>query len=221
MSANRDLDHLAGQITAAVPSLDPTEQQIGITLLRLLANGEPVDAARLADAVELPADRVDEMLDQWWGVYRDEQRRVVGWGGLTPLEMGDHRIHLEGRTLSAWCALDTLFLPELLDQSARVTSRDPATGDEISLTVTRNGPADVSPDSTVVSLLAPAEGFKTDVIKSFCHYVHFFTTPETAATWTVEHPGTFTVSIQDAYELGRTMNRTVFGAVFGGARQTA
>jgi alkylmercury lyase len=212
--ADQSIDHteqLAGEIIGAMPSLDPTEQRIGLTLLRLLAEGEPVNVNRLARALDLPHDQVDKTLEEWWGIYLDEQRRVVGFNGLTPLEMGNHRLHIDGRTLSAWCAWDTLFLPELLDRTARITSRDPLTGAEISLTVTPKGPVDVTPKEAVVSMLALEEGAKADVIKSFCHYVHFFATPDDAAAWTAEHPGTYTLSIADAYDLGRTLNHTVFG----------
>ena len=48
---------------------------------------------------------------------------------------------------------------------------------------------------------------------AFCHYVHFFPTPESAARWTAEHPGSFAVSVQDANELGATLTHTVFGDV--------
>jgi len=36
-----------------------------------------------------------------------------------------HALQFDGRTLYAWCAWDTLFLPELLGRPARVTSTDP------------------------------------------------------------------------------------------------
>ena len=131
--------------------------------------------------------------------------------------MGQHRIHVGGRTLSAWCAWDTLFLPELLGEALRVTSRSPTSGAAISLTVTPTGPIDLQPAETVVSFLLPETNFDADVIQRFCHFVHFFASPDDAEQWTCEHPGTFLLSVDDAYRLGQLTNRAVFGDVLAPA----
>ena len=203
---------LAAQITAATPRLDPGLQHAALTLLRLLAHGEPVEVRRLSEAVALPTAYVDETLDRSPGVLRDDHRRVIGFMGLSITEISDHRIHIDGRALWAWCAWDTLFLPELLDETARVASRCPLTGRGISLTVTPDGPADLAPTETVISFLVPETQFDANVIHSFCHFVHFFVSPAAAASWTAEHPGTFPLSVNDAYRLGKLTNRATFGA---------
>ncbi|MHB1834417.1 MAG: organomercurial lyase [Solirubrobacteraceae bacterium] len=51
---------------------------------------------------------------RWPRVFRDGDGRVVGFMGLSVVEFGGHRIELDGRRLTAWCAWDTLFLPGLL-----------------------------------------------------------------------------------------------------------
>jgi alkylmercury lyase len=78
--------------------------------------------------------------------------------------------------------------------------------------VTPNGPADVSPRGTVVSCLVPEQKFEANVLQRFCHFVHFFASPDAAASWTAGHPGTFQLSIDDAYRLGRLTTRGAFGA---------
>jgi hypothetical protein len=45
----------------------------------------------------------------------------------------------------------------------------------------------------------------------FCHYVLFFTSPETGERWTAKHPGTFLYTIDDAVELARRVNAKNFG----------
>jgi alkylmercury lyase len=145
-------------------------------------------------------------------VFRDDQQRVVGFNGLAVREIGAHRLHLDGRTLSAWCAWDTLFLPELLGvQSARVTSRSPASGAEIALTVTAAGATEVEPEDTVVSLLVPDGEVDTDVLRRFCRFVHFFASSEDGDRWVSEHPRTFLVSLREAFSLGRLVNNARFG----------
>jgi alkylmercury lyase len=95
----------------------------------------------------------------------------------------------------------------------RVTSRSPASDTAISLTVTARGPTDVEPQETVVSLLLPDGEFGADVIQRFCHFVHFFASPEDAEQWVSEHPGTFLLSLDDAYRLGQLTNHAAFGDV--------
>lgn len=73
---------------------------------------------------------------------------------------------------------------------------------EISLVVGPDGVEELSPATTVVSFLTPDRPFDQDVIMNFCHFVHFFTSPETAEKWTTEHPGTFVLSVEDAHVLG-------------------
>jgi alkylmercury lyase len=187
-------------------------QHAAVTLLRLLAQGEPVDVRGLSEALARPMAYVDETLDRSPGVSRDDHRRIVGFMGLSVVEVSDHRIHIDGRALSAWCAWDTLFLPDLLGETARVTSRCPCTGGGISLTVTPDGPADLAPPKTVISFLVPDTQFDANVIQSFCHFVHFFVSSAAAASWTAEHPGTFPLSVNDAYRLGKLTNRATFGA---------
>ena len=209
---------LAAQIAGAMPDLTPALQQAALTLLRLLAQGEPVDVQRLAEAVALPAAYVDETLERSPGVLRDDDGRIVGLMGLSVVEISDHRLQLDGRTLWAWCAWDALFLPELLGETARVSSRCPSTGIGISLTVGPNGPVDLAPREAVVSFLVPEQRFDSNILQSFCHFLHFFASPDAAASWTAEHAGTFQLSIDDAYRLGHLTNHAAFGAVLDARR---
>jgi alkylmercury lyase len=177
-------------------------QHAAVTLLRLLAQGEPVDVRDLSEALALPTAYVEETLDRSPGVLRDDHSRVIGFMGLSVVEISDHRINIGGQALSAWCAWDTLFLPELLGETAHVTSRCPRTSKAISLTVTHEGPAELAPPETVISFLVPETQFDANVIQSFCQFVHFFVSPAAAASWTAEHPGTFPLSLDDAFRLG-------------------
>jgi alkylmercury lyase len=215
------IDSLADRLTAAVPRLDPAEQQIAVALLRLLAHGGPVSVGRLAETLVLPEVQVAETLDRLPDLFRDEHRAIIGFMGLSVLEMGDHRIHVNGRALSAWCAWDTLFLPELLGDSARVTSSCPTSGQDISLTVTPAGPTELHPAETVVSFLVRETPFDVDVIQSFCHFVHFFASPQAGGRWTGEHPGTFLVSVRDAFQLGRRLNHARLGGALAQERTPA
>ncbi len=186
-----------------------------MALIRRLARGAPVAIGVLAGDAGLPEAEVTGKLDRMPGVYRDEAGRVAGYFGITVAEIGKHRLHLDGHTVSAWCAWDTLFLPDVIGRTAQVTSRTPDHDDPVSLTVTPGGPRDVTPPGTVVTFVSPKADFIGDPIAEFCHYVHFFPSAEAeaAAAWTAEHPGTFAVPLADAYQLAEVLTQTVFGKV--------
>lgn len=96
--------------------------------------------------------------------------------GLSVDQVGEHRLHVDGRTLSARCAWDTLYLPELLGVTAAVTSLCPVTGSRTAVTVIPAGPVDLTPPDTVTSYLAPQGNLDHDVVHSFCDLVNFFAT---------------------------------------------
>src|SRR5260370_16226573 len=76
------VEELARSISAAMPTLDVTEQQIAISTYRLVAGGKPVAIEAIAGAVGVPAARVEAALESWPGVYPDDARRLAGFLGL-------------------------------------------------------------------------------------------------------------------------------------------
>ena len=63
-----------------------------------------------------------------------------------------------------------------------------------------------------MSFLVPEQKFEANVLQRFCQFVHFSASPDAAASWTAGHTGTFQLSIDDAYRLGRLTNRATPGA---------
>ena len=117
--------------------------------------------------------------------------------------------------LVAW---DTLFIPQVIAQTARVESRDPVTKEIIKLTVTPNdGIMNVSPSEAVVSFMIPdTECVEADVIKSFCNYVHFFESKESAEKWISESEKKeelLILPIAEAYEIGMLRNEQQLGDI--------
>lgn len=197
---------LATELAAATPALSDDEQRLFLILYGLLAAGQPVDASYLADQARLPVDVVSDALARLPGVYTDEQGRVIGFWGLSIRPM-PHCMTINGHTLYAWCAWDTLFLPELLGATAEIESTCPATGQRITLTVDGTKVTSQHPAETVLTFLHRDEPFDADTIKTFCHYVHFFANPEAAAQWTAQHEGTFTLSLADGSAIANLTNR--------------
>ncbi len=205
------LNKVGGAIKAALPTLDMTDQQIAAAVYRLLSNGEPVDATAVAESVGgITVDSVNERLDSWPGVFRDDSGRVVGfWGHAIDKLDPEYRLVANGNTTYAWCALDTLFIPGIIGKVVRVEASDPISGEAVSVVVDGDGVREVTPAGALVSMLIPDGPFGYDVIESFCHRVLFFASDQTGATWIARHKGATLLSVEQAFELGRVLTERV------------
>lgn len=210
-----DLGQLAGELIAAAPDLDKPGKQIAAAVYRLLAAGEPVSRERLAKRVGLSLESVAAALDSWPGVYTNDEGSVVGFWGLTQLEMPPHRLEVKGRKLYTWCAWDSLFIPQILRSTAQVESTSPTRGDSISLVVGPNGIESVTPEHAVLSFLRPREGFDEKIIQNFCHYI-LFSSDESGKQWTAEHENTFLLSTDEGFQLGPLWIEGLFGDLEAG-----
>lgn len=204
-------EDLARELIAAMPPLDADEQRVALSTYRELAAGRPAYPERVATRAGVPPQRVEALLTSWPGVYLADGG-VVGFWGLALADM-PHRLQVGGRELRAWCAWDTLFLPELIGAPARVESPCPVTGETVALEVVPGERVrELAPETAVLSFLHHDEPFDADMIKSFCHFVHFFRDEPAARTWTARHQGTFALSVEEGFELGALTNRRRFGA---------
>jgi len=211
------LESLADAMVKATPDFGEAEQRVAVHVYRRLAEGSPAPASEVAERANVLIERVRELLATWPGVFLDHEGNIVGFWGLAIRHLTPtHRLVVGDRTLFAWCAWDTLFLPGVLGASASVESECPTTGERISLVVSPEGVVETSHPGAVVSFLLPDRAFDADVIQSFCHFVYFFASREAGEAWTSEHPGTFLLSLEEAFELGRLVNAMNFPSLSGG-----
>ena len=196
------IQELSEAIAAATVGIDEQGRRIAIGVYDLLAQGDPVTGAEIAAHAREPEAVALATLKGWPGVFWDDGGRVVGFWGLAIPEM-DHRFQAEGgKPISAWCALDPFLIVPVIRRPARVESRDPVTGEPITMTVTPAGLKDVSPASAVVSFLAPTKPFDFDVIETFCNYVLNFASRESAERWASERKGIVLLQEGEAFEVG-------------------
>jgi alkylmercury lyase len=160
---------------------------------------------------EVDAERAEELLSSWPGVFRDRQRRIIGFWGLTIHDFGPHRLRVDRVELSAWCAWDTLFLPEVLARPADVRSRSPQDHEPISLRVSPHRIEASSPEAIVRSMVPARQS--DDFIRSFCHHIHFFASAVEGERWIADRTGAFLMELAAAFELGRHVNRERYGDV--------
>lgn len=171
---------------------DETELRVGLGGAReLLRTGRPLAPAELARAVDVPLEQVQAVLrrhSELGFVFFDAEGRVAAMWAVGGMDAG-HRIEVDGKTAPTWCALDTLLLPLWWQVSARVTSRDPVTSRSISFTVGPEGVANLEPASAVVSAYEPDGPLTRDVRASFCEFVNFFESTESAGRWAERQGG--------------------------------
>jgi alkylmercury lyase len=170
-------------------------------LVRLLAHGEPVAHASLAEAAGRREDGVAAELARWPNIERDAEGAVTGFSGLT-LRATAHRFEVDGRRLHTWCAWDTLFLPGMLGATAHVRSVCPVTGRSVELVVApdrveRSDPADLH-----VSFPPSATTDTADITATFCCHVHFLAGADAARQWQDAHPDGDVLDLAAAFELG-------------------
>jgi alkylmercury lyase len=210
------IESLAVAVAKAAPDFDEQQQLIALEVYRRIADGSPAPTEEVAERVRVTPDRVRAVLASWPGVFLDDDQRVIGFWGLTTRRLvPTHRFRIGRRELFAWCAWDTLFLPGILRTTAAIESTCPTTGEVISLVVSPDRVVETSHPDAVVSFLTPERNFDADVIQGFCHFVHFFASEFAGGTWSAKHPGTFLLSLQDAFELGRRVNALNFPGQLG------
>jgi alkylmercury lyase len=204
------IDRLSEAITEGMIDVDPDGVLIVLALYRLLSRGDPVWPSQVADESGVELSVVEERLASWPGVFRQDGT-VIGFWGLALPEMA-HRFEVDGKTLYTWCAYDAIFLPELIGKPARGTSKDPVTGEQVSLRVHPDRIEDVIHKEVFISFLDPTSTrFDENVILNFCNYVHFFASKVSGTNWTADHPGTFLLTLDEAFQLSRLVNRAKFG----------
>jgi hypothetical protein len=214
MTATRTVAGLAEALAAAFIKLTPPEQRLVAAAYRLLAYGSAVPQAALAAAAGWSVASVGARLADWPGVYLDGDGGVVGLWGLAVEAVSEHRSEVEGAgTAWAWCALDPLFIVPILGTRARVSSNSPTTGETVEFRINPTSVMELRPASAVVSLLVPQADFDDTVRQTFCHFVHYFGSTETARAWTATHEGTFTCPVDEAADVGRRLAAASFPAL--------
>lgn len=202
-----------------LPALSAEEQQVGATLHRELASAAPVTFARLAQELGTSTATAealvrDSALSRF--THTDDNGRVLGFWGLSSVPTR-HRLTVGGRTFWAWCAQDSLFLPELLGETAQIESQDPGTDQPIRLTVSPERVEAASPAGIVVSVGRPDTWDASSaprLIATACHFILFFASRASAMRWqeTNRDSETVLLSLDEAFALGKRSNARIFGA---------
>lgn len=180
-------------------------------ILQSLAAGKPISAEQAAAATGLSLAVAQQEFGRLKasGADFDDDGNITGL--VLSLNPTPHRFSINGHHLYAWCALDTLFLPGLLGQTAQVESVCCVTGDRIRLTTTPKGVEFVDPASTMLSVVVPgvsaacAPAAKDVARRPACEAMHFLSSPAAARQWLATHPDVAILTMDEAWQLAYTV----------------
>ena len=106
--------------TALVHTISPkvlprSMAAMAVRIMRMLAEGHPVALQRIADASDVPIEQAKLVMQQFREMGLAELNAngsVVGM--IVSLRPTVNHLRINGVNLFAWCAIDTLLLPEVL-----------------------------------------------------------------------------------------------------------
>lgn len=176
--------------------------------VRLLAEGEPVSVAQIADAAALPLDRVEASLRGVPDVEWTADGRVEGFG-LTRRPT-QHKFRVGDAEMYTWCAMDTLIFAAVLDRPVQIESPDGATGAPLRLETDGRRIVTADPPSIVVSWFFDPAG--TGFRASICQFGHFFASRESAAAWAAKYQQGGVLGLDEALDASRALVADMFGA---------
>jgi len=187
----------------------PQESKVFIQVLRRLTEGQPISTEQVTEIAakfDLSGEDANAALN--WVAERNDDGRIVGMGGLSQNHW-THKFKVNGRNMATWCALDTLYLPQLLKQTAEVKSPDPLSGELVHLTIGPENVINYAPADAVLSIVIPKikeKGVQSaeEIYMAFCSYSHYFTSIESGQKWfTDTHIEPVFLSVEEGHELGR------------------
>jgi alkylmercury lyase len=191
------LDLLANQLAA---HLDCTQDVACQQILQGLAEtGQPLAPNAVASHLQISLESLMAHLSHIPDTEFDIQGNIVGWG-ITLLPT-PHQFRVKGHSLFTWCAFDTVLFPSLLQSKAQVQSMCQTTGQPITFLATPEGITNLTPATSVVSLMVPSSRCEC-VRGNFCGRSHFFQTKEAALPWIALHPDVVLLSVEGAAVLG-------------------
>ncbi len=185
-----------------------SQERLALTLWRILADtAAPVSPDTLAEAAQRPREEVMATLRQIPYIEYDESGNLLGLGlKLVPMP---HQLHLGEHTISAFCALETLFFPVVLQRPARVVSTCPVTKTKIQMTVTPEGIEHLEPTSAVMSAPRPRQHVELKeagrLREGGCNNTLFFSSQDAVAPWLPQHPDFILFPVEEAFQFGREL----------------
>ena len=212
MNNNRALASMRKLTNAGgVVDYGPGLSRLLVRVMRVLALGHPVaeeQISRIITELGIDGDKANQFLSQV--AERDGSSNIVGIMGMSLNETA-HRLDLNGTHLFAWCAMDTLFLPAMLNQIATIESASPVSGQTVRLTTSPQKVEAFEPASALLSFVVvePDQANLNSVESiwsTFCSHIYFFASYEEAEQWVGGREEIEILSVEEGFELGKLLS---------------
>lgn len=201
------MDKILHFFPKAFIQMSEQEQQVSMHIYRSMAQVKPLSAKLIASSLGLSLELVTRILNGWNNIYYSNDGNIIGYWGLS-LSKTKHRFEVDGHGLYTWCAWDALFIPKIIGKTAIVASVCPVTGYPIQLTISPDAIESAKPAGVVISFIKPeAAKVQESIVTHFCHYVYFFSSENAGQRWVSGNPGTFLLSLIEAFALGHRKNK--------------
>ncbi len=184
-----------------------------LALYRRLGEGLPVYRTALAKWLSLSPAGVDTLLNDLprSTIDFDAAGAITAYGGLS-LIPANHKLKAGSKELYTWCVFDALFLPEILNKSAKVSTCCPATGETIEIEMTPQAIISSRPSKPVMSIIAPDSAACCENLRgAFCNHVNLFVDDRAFRDWAADRTDVAYVSLEEAHELALQQNRYRYG----------
>lgn len=180
------------ELVRSATEYGPDVSRLMVRLARMVAQGEPVTDKEVADVIdELGIDKAKAVEHLTAYAERDDHGNVIGAVPGVTLRPTSHRFTTDTAQLWTWCVPDTVVLPIVLNQEARVETTSPNSKEIIRYTATPRGVFDIEPAGAVLSFpLRLSDASPTDgsglvddleqvtalqqLLEAFCHHGHAF-----------------------------------------------
>lgn len=207
-----------------MPLSPSVETVVRIAVVRRLLTGEAVDPASLSADAGLPIGTVVktlEALSATGAIYLSEG----SIGAAYPLSAlpTRHRVHHNGTTAYACCAIDALAVPSMVDGDATIESRCAYCGEGVSVQVRSDRILSSTPQSSVVFHAARDCCGAGPTFVTRCPQINFFCGSDHLDRWRVENVGLTgdTLTLRQAVVTAREIFAATINLVRGGGTSTA
>lgn len=212
VTITHDLDRLSEFFIDTFPQMDRGEQVLARTIYQQLALGEPLPLERLARMTDQAIHTIKEAFEKWGGTFYNHGGDIIGFWGIS-IGKTPHRMKMNDINNYAWCAWDTLFIPELVGATAQISATCTTTKEAMSLTITPQWVRSDKTNTRLSFLLPDEKAVQKNVATSFCHFVHFFISKKAGETWTAQNKSTFLLTLDEAFKVGKKVNAARYADV--------
>lgn len=180
------------------------DKQILRFVFRLLAEGKPVTAARIAGVVGAAPGAVEKALELA-RAGRDANEQVVELSGLT-LNPTMHRLQIGDKVLFGCCALLAQLAALLVKETVRIDSVDPVSRRVVRLDVGPQGVGGIDPPEAMASfVVTDAASIAQDVGSAFCRHVNYFVSYDAAVEFAGASRQRYVLTIAELHEGARRL----------------